>query len=475
MINEKQALNINLFILAVLLFAWALIVPGAKCLSANITNPSDYCYVQSLTISNNTGSDLINKPIRVPKNTADLISANTISGENDWAFSLTNSSLDNIEFLITSYNNTATPFWIVAPNIPNGGSVTYNLFYGNNTRVRDNGLSFEYDSYARVLHNNNMNLGLNSDWQVVADLRVTDSSKICPDPIANPNYTANIIDKYNESGYSGFQLYFVCSNGNPYITGRIANGQNDIYSVTKLWSSSFDNLDKRIELKRLSTGYLQLLIDGSIESSVSANLNMANNVDHLDIGGTELNATVLRNAGIEIGNDQLSTWTFDSLQETSAVSPNYQYSFSDYAQGNNPGTYYKNYDSTNIFFSLSTPNSDITEIETFVTDISGFAFQNVNALTSTNQFNPIIPISEPLAQGLGLPPAMTYTLLFSFLGLLMVFGVYIVAPNPILGLIAFSVPVSGGVISGLLPPVTLYLFMIVGLFSWGFSRWVKNN
>ena len=47
MINEKQALNINLFILAVLLFAWALIVPGAKCLSANITNPSDYCYVQS--------------------------------------------------------------------------------------------------------------------------------------------------------------------------------------------------------------------------------------------------------------------------------------------------------------------------------------------------------------------------------------------------------------------------------------------
>ena len=65
-----------------------------------------------------------------------------------------------------------------------------------------------------------MNLGLNSDWQVVADLRVTDSSKICPDPIANPNYTANIIDKYNESGYSGFQLYFVCSNGNPYITGR---------------------------------------------------------------------------------------------------------------------------------------------------------------------------------------------------------------------------------------------------------------
>ena len=171
---------------------------------------------------------------------------------------------------------------------------------------------------------------------------------------------------------------------------------------------------------------------------------------------------------------QKVTYTFDRLQETSSGSNQYTYNFYD-SIGSNNGIFVKNYNSQGITFLFSNPDSNLVEFVTRVQDVSGSALKDVKVATSTNSFNPLNSVVEPVAQGFRLPSGVTYTIIFGFIGLVLAIGLNLANPNPLFSIIGFLIPISIGAISGFLPMAIFWLFLLIGLGGWGFTNWVRNR
>ena len=457
-----KVIGSSLFLLFSIMFLYfSFFIFNPNCLSADSTLPSNYCFVQNVTITNNKNTDMSYKSIRLTKDTQTLIQSGIVDNSIN-TYSLTNPSLNNIEFVFTNFNDIASPLWIVPTNLNASNSVIYSLYYGTNSQFRDPGLYFDGLSSATIGDSND--LDLTDNFNIIVDINPLKFSETCP---ATSSDFPSLLNK------TSYHIYFYCQNGTINVFATLT-GSSPV-SLTGVLNTNLENKNFQIKVVK-KTSIVELYINDILVDSSATTFTLSTNNDPLLIGNTNLKGVVIRNVSIEnnLTNLQTATYTFNNLQETSSSVPNYNYSFND-SIGSNNGVYSKNYDSSGIVFTFANPDSEIIQFIDQIADVSGKALTGVNTLTSTNAFNPIVPVVEPVAQGIRLPSAITYTVLFSVIGLLIATGLNSFFPNPIFSIVGFLIPISLGSISGLLPISIFWIFLLISIAGWGVLNWSRNR
>lgn len=462
LLENLKVISSSLFLLFSIMFLFfSFFIFNPLCASADSTLPSNYCFSQNITITNNKNTDMSYKSIRLTKDTQTLIQNGIIDNSKN-TYSLTNPSLNNIEFVFANFNDIASPLWIVPTNLNSSNSVIYSLYYGTNSEFRDPGLYFDGLSSATIGDSND--LDLTDNFNIIVDINPLKFSETCP--TSSSDYP-ELINK------TSYKIFLYCQSGVINVIATLTGSSPNI--LTGVLNTNLENKNFSIKVVK-KTSIIELYINDILADSTATTFTLATNTDPLLIGNTNLKGVVIRNVLIEnnLNNMQTATYTFDNLQETSSSVPNYNYSFND-SIGSNNGIYTKNYDSSGIVFTFANPDSEIIQFINQIADVSGKALTGVNAVTSTNAFNPIIPVVEPVASGIKLPAAITYTVLFSVIGLLIATGLNTFFPNPIFSIVGFLVPISLASISGLLPISIFWIFLLISIAGWGVLNWSRNR
>ncbi len=454
-------------IFGIMFLFFTFFVYETDCASADSTLPSDYCYRQNITITNNKASDMSYKSIRLTKDTQTLINNNIINNTQN-TFSLANPSLNNIEFAFANFNDVSSPLWIVPTNLNSNNSNIYSLYYGTNNHYRDSGIYFEGDSTATV--GDSTDLQLTNNFNIIVDINPLNFATICPTTSTDSPVLINKL-----SGLDGYKINLYCSGGIIYVQSELRGGVGNSSVISQQLGTSYEGQNISIKIEKTSSE-VNMYIAGIKVASDPALFSITTNNEPLLIGGTSLKGVVVRNVFLEdnANNLQKVTYTFDRLQETNSTSNQYTYNFYD-SIGSNNGIFVKNYDSSGITFLFSNPDSNLVEFVSRVQDVSGSALKDVKVATSTNSFNPLNSVVEPVAQGFRLPEGVTYTIIFGFIGVIFAIGLNMANPNPLFSIIGFLIPISIGAISGFLPMAIFWLFLLIGLGGWGFTNWARNR
>lgn len=454
-------------IFGIMFLFFTFFVYETDCASADSTLPSDYCYRQNITITNNKTTDMNYKSIRLVKDTQTLINSNIIENSQN-TFSLANPSLSNIEFAFANFNDVASPLWIVPTNLNSGGSNIYSLFYGTNNHYRDSGIYFEGDSTATV--GDSTDLQLTNNFNIIVDINPLNFATTCPTSSSDSPILLNKL-----LGLDGYKINLYCSGGLIYVQSELRGGFGNSSIISYQLGTSYEGQNIKLEIQKTATEVI-MYIAGIKVAVDPATWSLTTNNEPLLIGGTSLKGVVIRNVFLEdnANNLQKVTYTFDRLQETSSGSNQYTYNFYD-SIGSNNGIFVKNYDSSGIGFTFANPDSNLVEFVSTVKNVSGNALTGVKTSTSTNSFNPLNSVVEPVAQGFRLPEGVTYTIIFGFIGVIFAIGLNMANPNPLFSIVGFLIPISIGSISGFLPMAIFWIFLLIGMGGWGFSNWVRNR
>ena len=109
---------------------------------ASDNNISDFCYRLDVSVTNNTGYDLNNKPVRVEIPTLSIISNKQLH-RNTWDLRPTQGGFGNETDLLTiNTNNNQSPFYITFESIPKDETRIARLYLGNNEQKRNQGIMF---------------------------------------------------------------------------------------------------------------------------------------------------------------------------------------------------------------------------------------------------------------------------------------------------------------------------------------------
>jgi hypothetical protein len=122
------------FLLAI--YPWAA-APG--CPAAAQSSPAQFCYQTDVVITNNTGGDLVDYPVRLLLNLAGMTAAGQLDPRG-WDFKPVVGSYNNeISAVLQNIDSSNAAVWLIVPSIPAGESITARIYSANDSVQRDQG------------------------------------------------------------------------------------------------------------------------------------------------------------------------------------------------------------------------------------------------------------------------------------------------------------------------------------------------
>jgi len=458
-----------LFFGLALVIATFLVFSPSQCASAN--SPSDFCFIQSWSIENNSTQTVENKPIRINYPYNALNTSNKIGGINGWGVFMTNTSFDEIEVMEQGLTSSTSPFWAIIPTLSGSNTQSYFTYSGNNKIQRDNGMYFSGSDYARIPDNGNLHPSNN--FNLWLDLEITDINSFCG--VQN----SILISKYDANTGTGYGLEYECSSQPGIIKGIVGTSLGNTFTVTGSLSVFQIANGVKIELNFDNSNNLNLLFDDQlIDSEITSFTSIVNNNDPIKIGDS-INSGIIRNTGLIVNNIPVSTYTFDpdGMNETLATVPNYEGTFND-AINNNNGSYYFNRNTNNIFIRPGT----IQDIDADTLITLNQAIKNVVGdpqidLTTSQplaSFMPFYGILSNFALNSGVSQ-LGYAVIFLGIGFSLLMLMVVGTNSMALGIAGFMFPTIFGSVFGLYAPFYVVLWAFFLLFSLGAFAFVKES
>ena len=456
------------FGLGVLIATFLMFSPG-QCASANA--PADFCYVQSWSIQNSSTQTFTEKPVRIVYPYNSLNSAGQIGGINGWGFYMANTSFDEIEVMEQGLTSSVSPFWAIIPSLAGNNTQSYFTYTGNNSIQRDNGIYFSGNDYARIP--NSAGLQPSNNFSVWLDLEIRDINSFCS------SQTSTWVSKYDATTGTGYGIEYECNSSPGTIRGIVGTSLANTSSVTG--SLNFQQIANgvKIELNYDNSNNLNLLFDGQSVSSVTTSfLSIVNNTNSVKIGDN-IDAGIIRNAGVISNNIPVSTWTFDpdGMEETSAVAPVYQGTFNDAISSNN-GTYYFNRDITNVVVSPGTVQDidadTLISLNQAIKNVVGDPQIDLTTSQPLASFMPFYGILSNFALNSGVSQ-LGYAVIFLGIGFFLLMLMVVGTNSMALGIAGFMFPTIFGAVFGLYAPFYVVLWAFFLLFSLGAFAFVKES
>lgn len=207
---------------------------AGRCAYAAAEVPTDTCYRNAITISNDTGGTLTNYPVRVPFNAAGPIAANTMD-ENAWDAAPVTTGNQPVPVMTQSLTSEAAGWWMVVPEITDGTSDIFQLYYGSNGLQRDNGVYFNGSDFVTIADDADLNIA--DMFSVVVDLRTLSSDA----------RDESIVERY-DSG-AGWSISFVDDAGSLVVRCAV-----DAVSTDLAWNVAWNDTPRQIVLSLDSLG-----------------------------------------------------------------------------------------------------------------------------------------------------------------------------------------------------------------------------
>lgn len=295
--------------------------------SADHVNPIDFCFETKITITNNTGADLTNKPIRALINADNLIDNGQID-ERNWDFTASHSAINNnIDVMGQNLGSTAAPFWLWLDSLAAGESTDIRVLHGSPSQHHDNGFFLNgYPNPLSIPHSASIDAGGETFYQIdiVASFR---------DLTVN---SGELLRKADSLPGSGWRVTLGDIGAGVYGFAWLINSTSCTAAVSNTgrhhWSFVFSQA-AGIDVFIYEDGSLINSCDTD-EASIGTNtadLRIGNNVSNVIIH----KATFTDGGGIQ-GN-----YSFDAndVTELTSVSNVFTGTFLDATANNNDGTY----------------------------------------------------------------------------------------------------------------------------------------
>lgn len=433
------------------------------------TDPNNFCFQSQITITNNTASALVNKPVRVEIDTLDLIAAGQLNNQG-WDFKPILGSISNSpNFMGQDINDSASGYWFLVDNLAAGESLTYSVLHGNTYQKFDNGfISNTYVNPLNVPHSSSIDLSgeTSAEFDVIIDIL---------DITARDN---GIVDKLD--GTSGYEIVLadVASVLNIRFTINDVNCDVAIANTGRQhWRWEYvaaAGVDVNVFRDGVNVGTCD-----TDETSIfgnSVDFNMANGLTD-----AVLNRVIIsENVGI------VGSYSFDvnDITETDDTSPTFAGTFLDATANNNDGTYSFSEDQTNISFAVNPPV--INHLGNFpVVDTSNNRFDGIFAPgqitiqptpSSDSIFKLIFSGTNDFSSSSGInPDAPRFAIAFGIGMLLMIPAVLFTRFIP-LGLVLFISPVALGAASGWYNPIwAIIMVLALPIAWWGSTKALETS
>jgi len=454
----------ELWILGVPATAAWIVVCGVGLVRAADAVPVDFCYRLPFTVTNDTGSTITNYPVRFTVPAAGMIAADQLD-ERAWDLVCTTSGLDEVEVTVQELTDATGAWWLRAPSIANGSSVSYYCVTSNHVAKRDQGLILNAGTSATTT--SHADFDITDELQIDLELELEDADA----------QAGTLLSRWdNDAGYR----LMLADNG-----GLVIRGQIDGEALDVNWDSSWtqETIDIRMTF---DAPWLTLYVDNTLGGTVDTTLGSITATSTAVVLGESTEDAVIRHA--EILKDIASTasvvarWGMDPryMDETSAVNPTYSGTIEDYGANDHDLTYAVTSSQTGITATLGalTVTSAPAPLDLDATgpDIVGDVFETDLFTSGTeNPRLPFFPIFDEAADAMGIPRPMFWAGTSLTFGFLLALGVHFATRHVLYTSITVLMPLTLAVINRQVDPwfLTLWVLLVVGLL--GANRFGREN
>lgn len=439
-------------------------MPGALCQSvyADFTgSTSDFCYRVTVTIENQTGGPITNRPVAFEADPASLIGG-AFMNRYVWDLRPTTGALVNTDVEAQDTGSGTARWWIFVPSLADGATGTFYLYFGSAVAKRDQGIMFSgADEVLRAHH---------------ASFNVTDNLRITAEAETTLANTGGWILQHFDSGASdGYRLGIIDVAG-----VRKVRAQVDASTLDVPWSGALTDIRMDFIAPNLT-----LYFDGVSVGTLNTGLGgISTNTEDLKVG-TDLSATVrdvVLLDNIDTTPAPLLHWGFNpvDMAETGAADPTYTGTVADESGNGFTGTYTFTRDQSDITpttgdvtFLVANPSQSVTIP---AQSILGGAVSGAFTTSNTISHIPFFSMLEDLRLAWEIPAPAWWFFWLTAIGLLVGVGVFLLfmrnAVGIGLGTLGPIVALIAGVAAGF-PGVGKWMPILVGFVWFGIFSWLQ--
>ena len=433
---------------------------------ASDNNISDFCYRLDVSVTNNTGSDLTDKPVRVEIPTLSYIN-NKQMDSRGWDLRPTQGGFGNeIDLLTINTNNNQSPFYITFESIPKDETRIARLYLGNNEQKRNQGIIFT--------GNENLNHAYDSHFAITDNLKINVELEV----LDSTAHTGDIIKLFDSN--QGYRLSFLDDSGTLKLRAEV-NGDACNYT----WNTSWDNTNKLITYRFLADTGNDLFIDVDGVNVMACDTDesaITIPTTTLDIGNNTLKNTIIRDIKIFEGTTEKADYGFDfnTLSETSKTNPNYSGMANDYSSNNKHLTYTFVRDQSNINASVGglvfTSTGASALLDTQNIDIISGKFGGNDIYTNTANTNAFgYDLLSSAMNNMGISNSLGFTIFFTGFALIFGLGAFVYTKSITITMFSMALPYSYASINGFIPYWWLIIFLLVMVTSYGATKWSESS
>lgn len=467
--------------------------PPVKCAAAKAEAnqdivATDYCYKILITITNSTGSTLINYPVRIQINSNGLIGGKQLSAFL-WDLRPVTTALSPVEVTAQNINSSTARWWLRVPSVATGQTASFWFYMGNknnntsqtnpigHNNFRDQG--FILDGNDSLTVTNNALLDLTNRFALIVN-------------VATPTRLQNAWFVTKWAANTGYRLGVVDVAGTPKIRAQVDAQTLDVAVVGDAltgWKWGDPLVDNQFKLEFINPT-LKLFREGVEVGTLNTGLAaVTTNAQNLVMGdtfaGTLRDVDLWNNMGlgsqarvVKYGFNPGSP-TLDDISESTSTDPIYTGLVQDEGPNNLDATYSITGSQANITVAVgpvATTFTDpaLTVPERFKSVLGSANKSNPFSKSTAAQRMPLYNTFETARTSLGMPSDAWWFMIIG--GTSGILAVLIFSSTRLYPLAAGAV-VAGltlGAVLGVLAPWPAIIAGIVSVVIWLLTQWQRE-
>ncbi len=432
--------------------------------------PTDSCYRQTISVTNDTGGTITNKPVRVIVDSASAV-ANGWMNDRGWDIVPSTTGNTEVEMMTQDLTDLSSAWWMVVPSLATGSTQNFVMYLGNAQASRDNGIYFDTADLVTAVDDPAFDIANNLTMTV--ELDVLDIT----------GQTALLVGHFDVG--DGYRMRFVDNGGVLDLQAQV-----DGFTISATWpgvAGGQETVRMRFVAAAGTDFFLEHFTSGAWSALASADTDLAA-ISAPATGpaftwGGSLADTTVRNTLLEDGSGIVAHWLFDGIDgtETSAVAPNYTGTFPDISAASHTATYAFNRDISQTPaivgpVELNSAPQIVTITKTGATLLGDiFAGRDLGAAVTANENVPFFNIIQTSAEDSGLPITTLWEMLFLFIAIGVLSIGTLITRQYWVGATLATLPVFYGTINQLIQPWFIILWLAAILMVFGVGKWAEGK
>lgn len=471
---KQRARRISPFLAALSMLTAALVLfafsHGSSCpVKGDTGQPVQYCGFIDFSVTNSTGGDLTDYPVRFEAPISGLISTQRADNMG-WQWYCAESSFSNGRNLfLQGLTESTSDIWIVFPDLPDGDTRTVRCYIGRAGTQRDQGLWFTGGE--RLVRS------ADADFNINDNLRID----VLMENLSETARSEAIID--HQGGGTSYRVLLLNSGGALHFQTTL-----DGLSCSVAWDSSWTDEKTLFTVRYVAATGDDTFIDVNgvnveacdLDAGALGSPGVDLVIGQLISGALQLNDVIVRDIIISESGDIVAHWGFDgpSASETGSTNP-YTGIIVDYSPNTEDATYTFDRDQAGLTtsvgaYTLSTaatgPEFVAPEVDVVGEILPGSAF---GAVGNENASTWPLMLFNPPATSV-IPRTAYWTLLLSAFAVLFGLLAYMLSTKVIIALVSAGAVYTLGVADGVLPVWWLIYWAFAVAFAVASSRWSRE-